>query len=44
MASKEYHRLGSTDVAATSSVFEKDRWYLRPRVRSGSPHRSPMTS
>ena len=36
MASKEFHRLGSTGVAATSSVFEKDRWYLRPRVRSGS--------
>jgi hypothetical protein len=22
----------------SSSVFEQDRWYLRPRVRSGSAH------
>jgi len=26
---------------AMSSVFEKDRWYLRPRVRSGSLNSSP---
>jgi hypothetical protein len=24
------------EAFAVSNVFEKDRWYLRPRVRSGS--------
>ena len=30
--------------AAVSSVFAKDRWYLRPRVRSGSPDTSGIQS
>jgi hypothetical protein len=25
------------DYGSISNVFEEDRWYLRPRVRSGSP-------
>jgi len=25
------------DYGSVSNVFEQDRWYLRPRVRSGSP-------
>ena len=24
-------------AGTASNVFEKDRWYLRPRIRSGSP-------
>ena len=32
----EVFATGFRHSVAISSVFEKDRWYLRPRVRSGS--------